>query len=257
MIPIVAVLVALLGCGASSEDVADEPDAAEEPPPASVDPARAEPIASAGALVLTDLHGGDVEDWEEAGAEADETVGACVGSIGQPPGDVLAVTVSPRFSGDDDRGETAVFVAVQSETVVFADRSAARAAFDSLDDEQLVACLVASSEEAYTFSAEEEEEYGDLGEPLSRDDIEVESLDDPDVGDAARGLLATFDQDTGEGDDNVDSASVHVAVVGPVLQVIWGVRSGEDQSSNPVTDETQEARGALASSLLRVQEQLP
>jgi len=76
------------------------------------------------------------------------------------------------------------------------------------------------------------------------------------IGDESTALLAVFDQDTGEGDDNSDSAALHAVRVGPVIEVVWTARSGETHDENPVAQATDGIDDTVAAAVARVSEAL-
>lgn len=201
----VAAIASLMACGSTGE-------ATDAGAPDSVDAATAERVVAAGIVEPDDLEG----DWgdpgyDEAGEEVDDCLLGDDGTIAYAGSDVLG--------SDDDRGPTLVSVTVASETLVYPTTDAASAALEALDEDVFAACIESSVE--------------------GLDAVDVELLGGAASGRAGgKAMMATFDVDWGEGDDNTDAAELYATQVGPALQLLWTTRSGEDHSDAVVDEPT-------------------
>ena len=226
-------MVGLIGfvspaCGSSEDAV----ETGRSDVPQEIDAALAADAAAAGIVTAEDLSApADAEAWEEDGDEADDEVAACLGGAGADgdPG-VLAVGTSPLFRSDDDRGPTLVSVSAMSETVAYTTAAEAEDAFAQLDAGWFAECIAESTEALATPADEEWEAV----EALAPGDIEIDERGGVDAGDDAVSLLATFDVEYGEGDDNWNAAELHAVRVGPVIELVVTTRSGEDQGDDVV-----------------------
>lgn len=220
-----AVVAVAAACGSSGGETTTGPAA-------TIDVATAEAAVAAGEVTVDDVDEAsrgesDIDGWSEAARPDGEEAAACsIAALGA--GEPLASGGSEVLVSGDGRGPTSVHVTLRSETVAYATTEEAATAFAALDADAFASCLG-------EFPGGDPEEGG---APLDASDIEVEEVDAPDAGDDARSLLATYDIDWGDGDDNIDAAEAVVVQVGPVVQVLWTTRSGEGHDDDVVEGPT-------------------
>lgn len=223
-----ALTLGTAACGSSDGDV----ETGRGDAPSTIDAEVGAAAVAAGELTADDLNApADADRWEVTDREdADEDVAACLGLAGAEgdPG-VVAAGGSVVFESEDDRGPTSIYVTAESVTVAYASSDEAAAAFGALDETAVSACI-STSTDANVVAGEE----GDSIDPVSPEAVGVEEIRPVDAGDEALALRATYDQDFGDGDDNSSSVELHAVRIGPVVELVWTTRGGEDQPDGVV-----------------------
>jgi hypothetical protein len=241
-------LAAALFLGLAAMGCDDDGDATTSVRPVSEDNATA--VGEAGVVTIDDLNDGErpdhIDRWsrEEAGGYElfTEQAGCFVVDAGQPAEEfeqgLLAADSSDVYETADDRGPTLVSVATRTDTLVYDSQDVAKSALRRLDSAYLVSCI--------ERTGAEQESAGSTGEGcddcddefVADDDVEAREIDASEAGDEGVAFLAVYDNDSGEGDDNYSSAEIYVVRTGQVVEVVYGVRFGEDHEDDVVAEPT-------------------